>query len=195
MRKSINPILGKSRGNSSLAVPPTSSALMSFHWLFLGGLLSSRAHLRLANAGDCDRQPKLEQDGERSCTGSSRGAHGKETPRRCYAVGPRTEPALVVGGSSRRIKTMRFQPAYIRLIHRRNSYLDCFSRSFARAPASQVTAAEKRKTEAQSARLTGRSISATLHPLIVFPSAFILAICGRKDFAVGFAFSAVPCSL
>lgn len=160
MRKSINPMLGKGQGNSSLAVPPALSALMSFRWLFLGGLLSSRAHLRLANARDCDRQQKLEQDGERSCTESSRGAHGKETPRRCYAAGPRTEPALVVGGSSRRIKTMRFQPAYIRLIHRRNSYLDCFSCSLARAPApSQVTAEER--PEAQSTRLTGRSISAT----------------------------------
>lgn len=148
MRKSINPMLGKSQGNSGVAAPSASSALMSFRWLFLGGLLSSRAHLRLANARDCDRQQEPEQDGDTSGAKSSRGAHGKENPRPCYAASPWTGPALVVRGSSRRIKTMRFRPAYIRLIHRRNSYLDCFSRRLARAPTptpEQVTAEERQK--------------------------------------------------
>jgi len=36
-----------------------------------------------------------------------------------YAVGLRTEPALIVRGSSRRITIMRFRPANIRVINRR----------------------------------------------------------------------------
>jgi len=53
--------------------------------------------------------------------GSGRGVHGKENPRANYAVGLRTEPALLVRGSSRRITIMRFRPANIRVINRRNS--------------------------------------------------------------------------
>jgi hypothetical protein len=56
--------------------------------------------------------------------GSGREAHGKENPRKLYAVGLRTEPALLVRGSSRRITIMRFRPANIRVINRRNSRLD-----------------------------------------------------------------------
>jgi hypothetical protein len=41
-----------------------------------------------------------------------------------YAVGLRTEPALLVRGSSRRITIMRFRPANIRVINRRENYLD-----------------------------------------------------------------------
>ena len=56
--------------------------------------------------------------------GSGREAHGKENPRTFYAVGLRTEPAALVRGSSRRITIMRFRPANIRVINRRNSRLD-----------------------------------------------------------------------
>ena len=56
--------------------------------------------------------------------GSGREAHGKENPRKYYAVGFRTEPAMLVRGSSRRITIMRFRPANIRVINRRNSRLD-----------------------------------------------------------------------
>ena len=56
--------------------------------------------------------------------GSGRGVHGKENPRKFYAVGLRTEPALIVRGSSRRITIMRFRPANIRVINRRENYLD-----------------------------------------------------------------------
>ena len=38
-----------------------------------------------------------------------------------YAAGLRTEPAHLVRGSSRRIMTMRYQPANIRVINRRAS--------------------------------------------------------------------------
>ena len=55
---------------------------------------------------------------------SGREAHGKENPRKLYAVGLWTEPALLVRGSSRRITIMRFRPANIRVINRRNSRLD-----------------------------------------------------------------------
>ena len=56
--------------------------------------------------------------------GSGRGVHGKENPRKLYAIGLRTEPALLVRGSSRRITIMRFRPANIRVINRRENYLD-----------------------------------------------------------------------
>jgi hypothetical protein len=56
--------------------------------------------------------------------GSGRGVHGKENPRTFYAVGLQTEPALLVRGSSRRITIMRFRPANIRVINRRENYLD-----------------------------------------------------------------------
>lgn len=55
--------------------------------------------------------------------GSGRGVHGKENPRKFYAVGLRTEPAFIVRGSSRRITIMRFRPANIRLINRRSNML------------------------------------------------------------------------
>jgi len=56
--------------------------------------------------------------------GSGRVVHGKENPRRFYAVGLQTEPAPIVRGSSRRITIMRFRPANIRVINRRENYLD-----------------------------------------------------------------------
>jgi hypothetical protein len=64
--------------------------------------------------------------------GSGRGVHGKENPRKFYAVGLRTEPALIVRGSSRRITIMRFRPANIRVINRRENYLDHDSRCLLR---------------------------------------------------------------
>jgi hypothetical protein len=36
-----------------LCLPQRSSASMSFSWLFLGGLVSTRAHLRFTNRGQC----------------------------------------------------------------------------------------------------------------------------------------------
>ncbi len=63
---------------------------------------------------------------------SGREAHGKENPRKLYAVGLRTEPAPLVRGSSRRITIMRFRPANIRVINRRNSRLDRDSRCLTR---------------------------------------------------------------
>jgi hypothetical protein len=50
-----------------------------------------------------------------------------------YAVGFRTEPALIVRGSSRRITIMRFRPANIRVINRRENYLDHDLRCLPRA--------------------------------------------------------------
>ncbi len=46
-----------------------------------------------------------------------------ENPRLIYAAGLRARPALVVRGSSRRITIMRFRPANIRVINRRDSRL------------------------------------------------------------------------
>ena len=60
--------------------------------------------------------------------GSGRGVHGKENPRKRYAVGLRTEPAPLVRGSSRRITIMRLRPANIRVINRRENHLDRDSR-------------------------------------------------------------------
>ena len=59
-----------------------------------------------------------------------RGAHGKENPRAAYAVGLRAEPALLVRGSSRRITIMRFRPANIRVINRRDSASAAFDAAF-----------------------------------------------------------------
>ena len=50
-------------------------------------------------------------------------AHGKENPRLIYAAGLRARPAPLVRGSSRRITIMRFRPANIRVINRRDSRL------------------------------------------------------------------------
>jgi len=65
--------------------------------------------------------------------GSGRGVHGKENPRANYAVGLRTEPALLVRGSSRRITIMRFRPANIRVINRRENHFDRDLRCLLRA--------------------------------------------------------------
>jgi len=81
--------------------------------------------------------------------GSGREAHGKENPRKLYAVGLRTEPAPLVRGSSRRITIMRFRPANIRVINRRNSHLDRNLRCLLR-----------KKKEKNKKYLTGHSISA-----------------------------------
>ena len=51
--------------------------------------------------------------------------YGEENPRTPYAVGLRAEPARLVRGSSRRITIMRFRPANIRVINRREN---CFDR-------------------------------------------------------------------
>jgi hypothetical protein len=64
--------------------------------------------------------------------GSGRVVHGKENPRKLYAAGLRTEPAPLVRGSSRRITIMRFRPANIRVINRRENYLDRDSRRLPR---------------------------------------------------------------
>jgi hypothetical protein len=77
--------------------------------------------------------------------GSGRQARGKENPRGYYAVGFRAEPARLVRGSSRRLTIMRFRPANIRVINRRNSRLDRDSRCLL-----------KEKSRKQ---LTGHSIS------------------------------------
>jgi hypothetical protein len=75
--------------------------------------------------------------------GSGRGVHGKENPRKFYAVGLRTEPALIVRGSSRRITIMRLRPANIRVINHRKNYLDHDSRC-------PLRARKKKKTVARS---------------------------------------------
>jgi hypothetical protein len=46
-----------------------------------------------------------------------------ENPRLIYAAGLRARPAPLVRGSSRRITIMRFRPANIRVINRRDSLL------------------------------------------------------------------------
>ena len=46
-----------------------------------------------------------------------------ENPRLIYAAGLRARPALLVRGSSRRITIMRFRPANIRVINRRDRRL------------------------------------------------------------------------
>jgi hypothetical protein len=53
-----------------------------------------------------------------------REVNGKENPRKHYAEGLRAEPAPLVRGSSRRITIMRFRPANIRVINRRENHLD-----------------------------------------------------------------------
>jgi hypothetical protein len=46
------------------------------------------------------------------------------TARRILLRSMRSQPALLVRGSSRRIMTVRFRPAYIRVINRRHSNLN-----------------------------------------------------------------------
>jgi hypothetical protein len=53
--------------------------------------------------------------------GGGRTAHGKENPRSRYAAGLWARPTPLVRGSSRRITIMRFRPANIRVINRRDS--------------------------------------------------------------------------
>jgi hypothetical protein len=76
--------------------------------------------------------------------GSGRGENGKENPREYYAVGLRIEPARLVRGSSRRITIMRFRPANIRVINRRENF------STATPTASQERKEKSRKTIARS---------------------------------------------
>src|SRR5215472_1314122 len=71
---------------------------------------------------------------QESRVGRGRGGNGKENPRRLYATTLRVGPAYVVRGSSRRINILRFQPANIRLINRRDIRLDCAPLGFPRAP-------------------------------------------------------------
>jgi hypothetical protein len=77
--------------------------------------------------------------------GSGREAHGKENPRKLYVEGLRTEPTSLVRGSSRRITIMRFRPANIRVINRRENYLDHDLRCLLR-----VRRRNKEKTVARS---------------------------------------------
>jgi len=83
---------------------------------------------------ELDARQTMTKGPQESRRGSSRGEHGKENPRRLYAAGPMAEPAPVVRGSSRRINTLRFRPAYIRLINRRDGRLDCSPLGFPQAP-------------------------------------------------------------
>ena len=78
--------------------------------------------------------------------GSGREVHGKENPRKHYAVGLRTEPAHLVRGSSRRITIMRFRPANIRVINRRNSRLDRDLRCLLRKDGKKKENKEEEKT-------------------------------------------------
>ena len=86
---------------------------------------------------------------------SGREAHGKENPRKLYAVGLRTEPAPLVRGSSRRITIMRFRPANIRVINRRNSRLT----ATCAASQGRITGEERKKRKNRRLHLTGHSIS------------------------------------
>ena len=52
---------------------------------------------------------------------TAEGPRKGEPSTRTMRNGPRTQPALSVRGSSRRIMAMRFQPAYISVINRRAS--------------------------------------------------------------------------
>jgi len=57
--------------------------------------------------------------------GSGREAHGKENPREPLCGRSSDRSRVLVRGSSRRITIMRFRPANIRVINRRNSRFDC----------------------------------------------------------------------
>ncbi len=65
--------------------------------------------------------------------GGGRGAHGKENPRLIYAASLWARPALLVRGSSRRITIMRFRPANIRVINRRDSASATSDAAYSRA--------------------------------------------------------------
>src|SRR6185503_1583 len=60
----------------------------------------------------------------RRSIGDGRGAPEMENPRGHYAASLRARPAPVVRGSSRRIMIMRYRPANIRVINRRDRHLD-----------------------------------------------------------------------
>ena len=62
--------------------------------------------------------PRRRKIGQRRGDGSRSGGE-KENPPLFYAAGVRPQPARLVRGSSRRIMTMRFRPANIRVINRR----------------------------------------------------------------------------
>ena len=82
--------------------------------------------------------------------GSGREARGKENPRINYAAGFRTEPAMLA--SPRQLPTdhdMRFRPANIRVINRRNSRLDRDSRCLLRK-LERTGKMNKRKTKESS---------------------------------------------
>jgi len=87
--------------------------------------------------------------------GSGREVHGKENPRKPYAVGLRTEPALLVRGSSRRITIMRLRPANIRVINRRNSRLDRHLRCLLRKG--------RKKKENEEAKKRKRYLTRSFH--------------------------------
>src|SRR6516162_162518 len=71
----------------------------------------------------------------------------KVIPYQLYAVGLRTEPAPLVRGSSRRITIMRFRPANIRVINRRNSRLDRDLRCLLRKDGKKKENKEEEKTK------------------------------------------------
>ena len=64
------------------------------------------------------RRPRMQQRWR------SRGTRNGESSTHSYAAGLRARPAPLVRGSSRRITIMRFRPANIRVINRRDSRLD-----------------------------------------------------------------------
>src|SRR6516165_10854360 len=73
-----------------------------------------------------------------------------ENPRLTYAAGLRARPAPLVRGSSRRITIMRFRPANIRVINRRDSrlgHLRCCVRS-------RITSSKKKKERIEDQNLT-----------------------------------------
>ena len=97
-------------------------------------------------------------------------AHEKENPHTFYAAGSRAESALLVRGSSRRIMTLRFRPAYIRVIQRRDSLCHLlFLRSKAEGPPFREALRLKQKT-----RMFASAIDRSFH---------IRTPCGRRGSA------------
>src|SRR6516225_9353306 len=99
--------------------------------------------------------------------GSGREVHGKENPRKHYAVGLRTEPAHLVRGSSRRITIMRFRPANIRVINRRNSRLDRDLRCLLRKDGKKKENKEEEKTKRYLTRSFHISVLPSPRPSII----------------------------
>jgi len=90
----------------------------------------------------------------------ARGPRKGEPSSRSMRYGLRAQPAHLVRGSSRRIMTMRFRPAHIRLIHRR------VCRRAVRRPASSNTRAGRplpRDRPALSIRQPQRGLTESLH--------------------------------